>query len=129
MTVTTGVRARLYVDQALDAGRSVDLGANQSHYLKHVLRLGPGVEVALFNGKDGEWQAVSKPFAGMPARWVETQLRPQIMEPDLWLRTTIKRARLDACAESGRTWRLRLVPVLTERTEVKQRTQIGMNQI
>ena len=57
MTVTTGVRARLYVDQALDAGRSVDLSANQSHYLNHVLRLGPGAEVALFNGKDGEWRA------------------------------------------------------------------------
>ena len=86
MTVTTGVRARLYVDQALDAGRSVDLSANQSHYLNHVLRLGPGAEVALFNGKDGEWQSPYRNHSPeCRLTGVETQTRPQVTEPDLWL--------------------------------------------
>ena len=123
MTVTTGVRARLYVDQALDAGRSVDLSANQSHYLNHVLRLGPGAEVALFNGKDGEWRArIETIRRNAGSLGVETQTRPQVTEPDLWLLfAPIKRARLDMLVQKAVELGVsRLVPVLTERTEVKR---------
>ena len=47
----------LHVDQELDTGQFINLSGNQSHYLKNVLRLAPDAEVALFNGKDGEWLA------------------------------------------------------------------------
>src|SRR5262245_17628502 len=46
---------RLYVDQNLAAGQTVEGAPAQAHYLGNVMRLKPGSEVALFNGRDGEW--------------------------------------------------------------------------
>ena len=46
---------RLHTDETLFASASVQLGEPQTHYLRNVLRLGPGARVALFNGRDGEW--------------------------------------------------------------------------
>jgi len=122
-TVTGVVRARLYVDQELDQGRSVGLSANQSHYLKHVLRLSPGAEVALFNGRDGEWRArIDDISRGSGALSVGQQMRAQTAEPDLWLLfAPIKRARLDFLVQKSVELGVsHLVPVFTERTEVKR---------
>ncbi len=44
---------RVHVDQPLAIGAEVELGADRSHYLGHVLRLKTGVPVRLFNGADG----------------------------------------------------------------------------
>ncbi len=46
---------RLYSDATLSAGAAVALDDAQTHYLRNVLRLGPGARLALFNGRDGEW--------------------------------------------------------------------------
>lgn len=43
---------RVHVDQPLAIGAEVELGADRSHYLKHVLRLKSGAPVRLFNGAD-----------------------------------------------------------------------------
>ncbi len=43
---------RVHVDQPLAIGAEVELGAERSHYLKHVLRLKAGAPVRLFNGSD-----------------------------------------------------------------------------
>jgi len=50
-------RIRLYVDQPLGKGQAVSVGADQTHYLTSVMRLGAGETVLLFNGRDGEWRA------------------------------------------------------------------------
>ncbi|MCJ8336359.1 MAG: 16S rRNA (uracil(1498)-N(3))-methyltransferase, partial [Epibacterium sp.] len=50
-------KVRLYVEHPLGAGQSVPLDRDQAHYLFGVMRLGQGAVVALFNGRDGEWQA------------------------------------------------------------------------
>ncbi|MDX2095577.1 MAG: 16S rRNA (uracil(1498)-N(3))-methyltransferase [Alphaproteobacteria bacterium] len=50
-------RTRLATDAALDHGAQVTLTGNAAHYLAHVLRLGAGDAVALFNRTQGEWHA------------------------------------------------------------------------
>ncbi len=49
-------KIRLFVDQPLGQGQTVDLSREQANYLFNVMRLGAGAEVALFNGCDGEWR-------------------------------------------------------------------------
>ena len=51
-------KIRLYVDHPLGPGQTVDLSRDQANYLFNVMRLSSGAEVALFNGRDGEWRAV-----------------------------------------------------------------------
>ena len=48
---------RLYVDVDLAAGREIALPDAQARYLVQVMRRGPGDEVLVFNGRDGEWRA------------------------------------------------------------------------
>jgi 16S rRNA (uracil1498-N3)-methyltransferase len=50
-------KIRLHVEHPLSEGQTVDLSREQANYLFAVMRLGPGDEVALFNGRDGEWRA------------------------------------------------------------------------
>src|SRR5258708_30356969 len=53
--MTARPAARLYVLDDLAAGLSLALAPPQAHYLRSVLRLAGGSEIALFNGRDGEW--------------------------------------------------------------------------
>jgi len=123
MTTGRDASARLYVEHDLGEGRSVGLTAEQAHYLKHVLRLAAGAQVALFNGRDGEWMSrIDTIGRGAGSLWVEEHLRDQVAEPDLWLLfAPIKRARLDflvqKVVELGVS---RISPIYTERTEVKR---------
>ena len=45
---------RLFVEADLAAGASVACSAEQSNYLRNVLRLKPGDPILVFNGRDGE---------------------------------------------------------------------------
>jgi len=88
-----------------------------------VLRLSPGVEIALFNGRDGEWlgriETLTKDHG---AAKLEKLLRPQKNVPDLWLLfAPIKRDGTDLIAEkaselgASRVW-----PVRTRHTDVSR---------
>jgi 16S rRNA (uracil1498-N3)-methyltransferase len=57
MRATDHPRVRLMVTAALAPAAEVTLAPAQAHYLCHVLRLGPGASVRVFNGRDGEWAA------------------------------------------------------------------------
>jgi 16S rRNA (uracil1498-N3)-methyltransferase len=96
-------KIRLYVDQPLAEGQSVDLTREQAHYLFGVMRQGEGADVALFNGRDGEWVArVAE--AGKRGGRLEClrQARPLILPPDLWLLfAPIKKARTDFIVEKA----------------------------
>jgi 16S rRNA (uracil1498-N3)-methyltransferase len=48
--------SRLFVDNVLNVGQSVELDADASHYVRSVLRLKAEQEIVLFNGKGGEYQ-------------------------------------------------------------------------
>jgi len=49
--------SRLYLDLPLAPGESLILPSAAAHYLVHVLRLGPGDALTLFNGQGGEYAA------------------------------------------------------------------------
>lgn len=48
---------RLHVEGDLAEGRELVLPEDQGRYLVQVMRRGPGDEVLVFNGRDGEWRA------------------------------------------------------------------------
>ena len=50
---------RLFVEPELFAGARVPLSREQGNYLLNVLRLGPDGPIRVFNGRDGEWMAVT----------------------------------------------------------------------
>jgi 16S rRNA (uracil1498-N3)-methyltransferase len=114
-------RTRLFVAADLAAGASIALDARAAHYLSHVLRLGPGAEIALFNGRDGEFRAR---LAGAGKRALQAEIvasrRPQRPEPDVWLLfAPVKRARIDLIVEKATELGVtRLSPVVTRHTAV-----------
>ena len=56
MARNTSSVPRLYADVPLSSGTGIDLDKEQAHYVGRVLRLKPGDDVHLFNGRDGEWR-------------------------------------------------------------------------
>ena len=48
---------RLFIPHDLAAGAELALDPGQSHYLASVMRQAAGDEIAVFNGRDGEWRA------------------------------------------------------------------------
>lgn len=112
---------RLFVDAPLSG--AVELDAARAHYLRNVLRLGPGARVALFNGRDGEVAArVERLDKRAAVLVVEAPRRAPAAEPDLWLLfAPIKRARVDFLVEKATELGVsRLMPVFTERTNVER---------
>lgn len=109
-------KVRLYVDQPLGQGQPVALGADAANYLFNVMRLGRGAMVALFNGRDGEWQAeVAEAGKRQGIAICQAQSAPQVSPPDLWLVfTPIKKDRtafvVEKAVELGVA---RIVPVAT----------------
>ncbi|MCG7621926.1 16S rRNA (uracil(1498)-N(3))-methyltransferase [Epibacterium sp. Ofav1-8] len=112
-------KVRLYVDHPLGAGQTVPLDRDQAHYLFGVMRLAVGARVALFNGRDGEWQAevVEAGKRGGVLTCAE-QSRPLQLPPDLWLIfAPIKKARTDFIVEkAAEMGAARILPVGTEFT-------------
>ena len=112
---------RLYVDAPLAQGRTVALERDQAHYLANVLRLKPGADILLFNGREGEWRARLARGAkrGLSAE-VGERTRAQPHPLDLhFLFAPLKHARLDylvqKAVEMGAS---RLQPVITRHTQV-----------
>ncbi|MBR3370755.1 MAG: 16S rRNA (uracil(1498)-N(3))-methyltransferase [Rhodobacteraceae bacterium] len=110
---------RLYVEHALGQGQGIDLSRDHAHYLFNVLRMNTGQRVALFNGKQGEWQAeiVATGKRGGTLRCL-AQSAPQRMPPDLWLVfAPIKKARTDFIVEKAtELGAARILPVQTDFT-------------
>ncbi|EEX08716.1 surface protein [Ruegeria lacuscaerulensis ITI-1157] len=96
-------KIRLYVDHPLGAGQSVPLTREQAHYLFGVMRLAVGGQVALFNGRDGEWLAeVAEAGKRGGVLSCLEQTRPLQLPPDLWLLfAPIKKARTDFIVEKA----------------------------
>jgi 16S rRNA (uracil1498-N3)-methyltransferase len=116
-------QARLFVEAALSDGAALELAPEQAHYLRSVLRLKEGEAVALFNGRDGEFRArIASLARGRCAVAVETQLREQADEADLWLVfAPIKRARIDLLIEKAtELGAAALLPVMTRHTMVER---------
>jgi 16S rRNA (uracil1498-N3)-methyltransferase len=115
-------RRRLFVDAALAAGTTVALERSQSNYLGNVLRRATGESILVFNGRDGEWQAVISGRKRTDSLTIVAQTRPQDRLPDLaYVFAPLKHARLDyvvqKAVEMGAS---SLQPVLTRFTQVSR---------
>ena len=116
-------KIRLYVDHALQAGQTVDLSRDQANYLFNVMRLGQGAEVALFNGRDGEWRALVAEAGKRGGSLVcDVQTAPLMPPPDLWLLfAPIKKARTDFIVEKATEMgAARIIPVQTDFTNAER---------
>jgi 16S rRNA (uracil1498-N3)-methyltransferase len=85
------------------------------------MRAAIGDEVALFNGRDGEWAARIEALGKRGAELsVARAMRPQVAEPDLWLAfAPIRRGRIDWIAEKATELGVaRLLLVITARTQM-----------
>lgn len=112
---------RLYLDQGLSPGLTVPLDRRESHYLINVLRLQPGAEVLVFNGRSGEWQArLGEAGKRRPSLMIEEQTREQPATRDLALLfAPLKHARLDYMVQKAVEMGVsRLQPVMTQHGQV-----------
>jgi 16S rRNA (uracil1498-N3)-methyltransferase len=110
---------RLFVSHDLAPGAALALDEGQSRYLAAVMRLAAGDELAVFNGRHGEWRArVASVGKRAVALTAEAQVRPQATGPDLDLVVAlVKRARLETIVEKAAELGARRVRlVATERT-------------
>lgn len=110
---------RLFVDTPLHEGAETALAPAQAHYLANVMRRGPGEALALFNGRDGEWQARLTAIRRGEARAiVQIRLRAPAEEPDLWLAfAALKRTATDFLVQKATELGVSaLLPLATART-------------
>ncbi|MEP3299817.1 MAG: 16S rRNA (uracil(1498)-N(3))-methyltransferase [Pseudoruegeria sp.] len=112
-------KIRLYVDVPLSEGQTIPLSKEQAHYLFGVMRQSLGAQVAVFNGKDGEYLS-EVTSAGKRAGVLTCQhlTKPLQLPPDLWLLfAPIKKARTDFIVEkAAEMGAARICPVQTEFT-------------
>jgi 16S rRNA (uracil1498-N3)-methyltransferase len=121
--------ARLWVAADLTEDGPVPLDADQAHYLRSVLRLAPGAELALFNGRDGEWLGRIATLAKQSGTVTALRrMRAQTADPDLWLVfAPVKRARIDFLVEKAvELGAARLLPVFTRHTAM---TRVNLDRL
>jgi 16S rRNA (uracil1498-N3)-methyltransferase len=112
---------RLFVEQPLELGATLNIAGNSAHYLLAVMRLNEGAPVKLFDNISGEYLAtvarISKRDLDLT---VESKLRARETTPDLWIaQALVKKDRFDWIAEKACELGIaRFVPVLTARCVV-----------
>ena len=96
-------KIRLYVDQPLGVGQSIELESKQAHYLFSVMRLKEQASVRVFNGRDGEFLAEVVRVAKRGGLLVVTERsRPFEPLPDVMLIfAPIKKGRTDFLVEKA----------------------------
>ena len=114
-------KIRLFVEFALSGSGAITLDKEQSHYLVNVMRVKEGAAIIVFNGRDGEWQArVGVLHKKATSLILETQLRTQEKEPDLWLAfAPIKKGRLYFMVQKATEMGVsHMIPMMTRYTNV-----------
>ena len=116
-------KIRLYFSKELKANLLSNLSAEQSHYIKNVMRLKPGDTISLFNSMNGEWSAKivnhNKENVGFK---VEKLIKNNKLENNLWLAfSPIKKNHLDMMIQKTTELGIqKFIPILSERTIVKE---------
>ncbi len=109
---------RLFINAALTPGAMASLGPEQTHYLLRVMRLAPGREVLVFNGRDGLFSAA---LAGNDRRRIGVavgeQLAPQPKADGPWLAFGVpKRPAMEMIVQKGTELGVsRFFPIITDR--------------
>ncbi|RWN63046.1 16S rRNA (uracil(1498)-N(3))-methyltransferase [Mesorhizobium sp.] len=112
---------RLFVPDDLGPDIEFEASPQQGHYLMHVLRLGEGAEILLFNGRDGEWSASIAARSKKTVRLKVLALqRPQPPLPDLvYCFAPLKQGRLDYLVQKAVEMGAGVLqPVITQHTQV-----------
>lgn len=114
---------RIFTDQPLAEGQTVELEEAPSRHLGKVLRMTPGRELVLFNGAGGEFAATIAEVGKKAVSVTVGEFDPQDRESPLDLELAIGVSRgdrmdwvLQKATELGVS---RITPLFTERTEVK----------
>ena len=121
--MTVKAKIRLYVDVPLGKGQSLSLSKDQAHYITGVMRQKTGAKVALFNGRDGEWQAELAEAGKRRAVLIcLEQSKTQETPPDVWLYfAPIKKVRTDFIVEKATELGVaRICPVQTDYTNAER---------
>lgn len=111
---------RLFVQSDLVRDGYAALDEMQGKYLTRVLRLGEGQPVRVFNGRDGEWDAVIDTVEGRAVLLkMKDVRRTQLATPDLILLfAPLKKTRTDFVVEKATELGVSVIqPVMTERTQ------------
>jgi len=113
---------RLYVTDGLSAGVTIVLDKKPGHYLSGVLRLKPGDNVLVFNGRDGEWRAELVTAGNSVKLALQEQARQQTPSTDLhYLFAPLKHERLDYMVQKAVEMGVsRLQPIITQHTQVSR---------
>lgn len=114
---------RIYTDQPLSSGTLITLEESPSRHIAKVLRMQPGRELVLFNGRGGEYQAcieaVNKKSVSVTVGGFDQTDRQSPLNIELAIGLS-RGERFDwvlqKATELGIT---RIAPLITERTEVK----------
>jgi 16S rRNA (uracil1498-N3)-methyltransferase len=112
---------RLFVPQDLAEGAAIAAAPEQAHYLGNVLRMEPGGELLVFNGRDGEWLARIAERSKKAMRLIVAgQTRPQPPKPDLYYCfAPLKQGRLDYLVQKAVEMGAGVLqPVITQHTQV-----------
>jgi len=112
---------RLFVEQPLALGASLNIAGNSAHYLIAVMRLKEGAPVKLFDDISGEYLGIVTHIGKRDLDLtVEAKLRDRETTPDLWIaQALIKKDRFDWIAEKACELGVaRFVPMLTARCVV-----------
>jgi len=120
---TPPMTPRLYIDAPLAPNASAPLSAGQAHYLKHVLRRDEGAALRLFNGRDGEFDAIIETLSNKEGTAiVRSQTRKQEKDEDLQLLfALVKRGAAEAIVQKAtELGAARLTPVVTARTVISK---------
>jgi 16S rRNA (uracil1498-N3)-methyltransferase len=112
---------RLFVNHDLKLHGEREILSSQCHYLKNVMRLVIGDDIALFNGQDGEFIAE---IIDIKKKSIQVRLkkhtRTQKSEPDVWLLfAPVKKNCTDIIAEKATELGVsKILPVITDYTNV-----------
>jgi 16S rRNA (uracil1498-N3)-methyltransferase len=117
---------RLFVESPLAEAAVVTLDRKQANYLINVLRLKPGDDVLLFNGRDGEWRAQLATAKKAVQLTAMERMREQTQPGDLhYLFSPLKHARLDYMVQKAvELGASRLQPVMMRHTQA-ERVNLG----
>ena len=116
-------KIRLYFSKELKANLISSLSAEQSHYIKNVMRLKPGDTISLFNSINGEWRAKIVNHNKENTEFkVEKLINHKKSENDLWLAfSPIKKNPLDMMIQKTTELGVqKFIPILSERTVVRE---------
>ena len=116
-------KIRLYFSEDLKANLLSNLSAEQSHYIKNVMRLKLGDTISLFNSTNGEWSAKIVNYNKENAEFkVEKLIKTKKLENNIWLAfSPIKKNPLDMMIQKVTELGIqKFIPILSERTIVKE---------